>query len=139
MLALLLNPEDTVATALSDAAAGDTAEIILGREKTGRLVTALDAVPVGFKIAVSPMKKGSLVIKYGLPIGVASRDIAPGSLVHIHNIEGARGRGDLKENAKCLMSFWGSCAPMGMPARETRFSFFRSTGRSISSRPMSVG
>lgn len=32
MLALLLNPEDTVATALSDAAAGDTAEIILGRE-----------------------------------------------------------------------------------------------------------
>ena len=35
MLALLLNPEDTVATALSDAAAGDTAEIILGREKTG--------------------------------------------------------------------------------------------------------
>ena len=87
MLALLLNPEDTVATALSDAAAGDTAEIILGREKTGRLVTALDAVPFGFKIAVSPMKKGSLVIKYGLPIGVASRDIAPGSLVHIHNIE----------------------------------------------------
>lgn len=100
MLALLLNPEDTVATALSDAAAGDTAEIILGREKTGRLVTTLDAVPFGFKIAVSPMKKGSLVIKYGLPIGVASRDIAPGSLVHIHNIEGARGRGDLKENAK---------------------------------------
>ena len=75
-------------------------EIPLGREKTGRLVTALDAVPFGFKIAVSPMKKGSLVIKYGLPIGVASRDIAPGSLVHIHNIEGARGRGDLKENAK---------------------------------------
>ena len=75
-------------------------EIILGREKTGRLVTALDAVSFGFKIAVSPMKKGSLVIKYGLPIGVASRDIAPGSLVHIHNIEGARGRGDLKENAK---------------------------------------
>lgn len=33
MLALLLNPEDTVATALSDAASGDTAEIILGREK----------------------------------------------------------------------------------------------------------
>lgn len=57
MLALLLNPEDTMATALSDAAAGDTAEIILGREKTGRLVTALDAVPFGFKIAVSPMKK----------------------------------------------------------------------------------
>ena len=52
MLALLLNPEDTVATALSDAAAGDTAEIILGREKTGRLVTALDPGPFGFKIAV---------------------------------------------------------------------------------------
>ena len=89
-----------MATALSDAASGDTAEIILGREKTGRSVTALDAIPFGFKIAVRPMKKGNPVIKYGLPIGVASRDIAPGSLVHIHNIEGARGRGDLKEDAR---------------------------------------
>ena len=62
MLALLLNPEDTVATALSDAASGDTAEIILGREKTGRSVTALDAIPFGFKIAVRPMKKGNPVI-----------------------------------------------------------------------------
>ena len=57
MLALLLNPEDTVATALSDAASGDTAEIILGREKTGRSVTALDAIPFGFKIAVRPIEK----------------------------------------------------------------------------------
>ena len=139
MLALLLNPEDTVATALSDAASGDTAEIILGREKTGRSVTALDAIPFGFKIAVRTMKKGNPVIKYGLPIGVASRDIAPGSLVHIHNIEGARGRGDLKEDARLPMSFWDTCAPMDMPARETRFLFSRSTGRSISSRPMSAG
>ena len=34
-------------------------------------------------------------VKYGESIGVASSDIQEGQLVHVHNLEGARGRGDL--------------------------------------------
>jgi altronate dehydratase small subunit len=37
------------------------------------------------------------VLKYGESIGVASSDIQMGQLVHVHNLEGARGRGDLAE------------------------------------------
>ncbi len=52
-------------------------------------------IPFGFKMAVTGIARGAQVIKYGESIGIASRDISPGQLVHIHNIEGARGRGDL--------------------------------------------
>jgi altronate dehydratase small subunit len=49
----------------------------------------------GFKLALTDISKGSKVIKYGETIGLASQDIKQGQLVHIHNIEGARARGDL--------------------------------------------
>lgn len=61
-------------------------------------ICALDAVPIYHKIAVKEIKKGDCVMKYGMPIGIASCDIHIGSHVHIHNIESARGRGDKKEN-----------------------------------------
>jgi hypothetical protein len=38
---------------------------------------------------------GASVIKYGSAIGVATREIAPGTHVHTHNVSSARGRGDL--------------------------------------------
>ena len=38
-------------------------------------------------------------MKYAHVIGKASKDISVGELVHVHNIEGNRGRGDL-ENTK---------------------------------------
>jgi altronate dehydratase small subunit len=34
------------------------------------------------------------VIKYGETIGLATSDISPGEHVHVHNVEGQRGRGD---------------------------------------------
>jgi len=33
-------------------------------------------------------------VKYGEPIGIATRDIRSGQHVHVHNLESARGRGD---------------------------------------------
>jgi altronate dehydratase small subunit len=91
--ALLLTDKDNVATGLRDAAAGSDVLVRLGKKR--RHIRALERIPFGFKIAVERIPKGSQVVKYGETIGIASRDIEPGQLVHIHNIEGTRGRGDL--------------------------------------------
>jgi altronate dehydratase small subunit len=96
--ALMITAKDNVATAIQPAEPGSDVLIRVGNEV--RTVRALDAIPFGFKIAVSRIPAGSNVIKYGEPIGIASSDIEPGRLVHIHNIEGARGRGDLEKRGK---------------------------------------
>ena len=49
-------------------------------------VTVAGDVPAGHKIATRPIPAGQTVLKYGYPIGVATRDIAPGEHVHSHNL-----------------------------------------------------
>jgi altronate dehydratase small subunit len=93
--ALMVTGKDNVATALQKAESGSDVLIHVGKEV--RHVKAREPIPFGFKIAVERIPAGGSVIKYGEPIGIASRDIEAGELVHIHNIEGARGRGDLEK------------------------------------------
>ena len=45
-----------------------------------------EAVARGHKVALSDIKKGELVIKYGAPIGRATVDIQAGEWVHSHNL-----------------------------------------------------
>src|SRR3954468_2639378 len=49
-------------------------------------VTVASDVPAGHKIATRPIPSGQIVLKYGYPIGVATRDISPGEHVHSHNL-----------------------------------------------------
>src|SRR6185436_12102878 len=49
-------------------------------------VTVASDVPAGHKIATRAIPTGATVLKYGYPIGVATRDIAPGEHVHSHNL-----------------------------------------------------
>ncbi|MCK4788863.1 MAG: UxaA family hydrolase [Desulfobacteraceae bacterium] len=91
--ALRLSDKDNVATSLENIESGVVVLVRLGRDSEE--ITALERIPFGFKIAVTAISKGAPVIKYGEPIGIASQDIKKGQLVHVHNIEGARGRGDL--------------------------------------------
>jgi altronate hydrolase len=49
-------------------------------------VTVASDVPAGHKIATRSIPAGQTVLKYGYPIGVATRDIAPGEHVHSHNL-----------------------------------------------------
>ena len=91
--ALVFSPEDNVATILEDVKPGAEVLVRLGKEVSK--IKTLESIPFGFKIAVSDIAKGANVVKYGESIGIASRDIKQGELVHIHNLEGARGRGDL--------------------------------------------
>ena len=60
-------------------------------------IVAASAIPSGPKIAVRPIAGGALIHKYGQVIGRAVGAIAPGEHVHVHNVEGTRGRGDLAE------------------------------------------
>lgn len=61
----------------------------------GRIVVHItDNIPFGHKFAIRDILKGSLILKYGEPIGVARIDIKAGQHVHVHNLESKRGRGD---------------------------------------------
>jgi altronate dehydratase small subunit len=93
---LILNSADNVANALEEALPGDTIELSLDNEVV--TIQVEDRIPFGFKIAVRDISHNAPITKYGQQIGLASRDINKGTLVHIHNMAGARGRGDLKKN-----------------------------------------
>ncbi|HWM29361.1 MAG TPA: altronate dehydratase family protein [Woeseiaceae bacterium] len=43
-------------------------------------------IPSGHKIATRAIAAGEIVMKYGQPIGAATRDIAAGEHVHVHNV-----------------------------------------------------
>ena len=91
--ALMLSEKDNVATLLEDVAPGTGVLVRLGSDT--RTVKASESMSFGFKIAVSDIARGAAIIKYGEPIGIASSDIKQGDMVHVHNLEGGRGRGDL--------------------------------------------
>lgn len=96
-IALKVDDRDNVATIFAQGVAdGDQVEI---RDKRGHYETVCvhGDVPYGHKIAAAAIPQGAHVIKYGESIGAASRDIAPGEYVHIHNMEALRGRGDIRE------------------------------------------
>ena len=93
--ALMVSDKDNVATSLEDIGEGVEVQVRLGKEM--RNIKALERIPFGFKIAVVDIAEGAKVLKYGESIGLASLEIKKGKLVHIHNLEGARGRGDLEK------------------------------------------
>lgn len=91
--ALILHSMDNVATVTEDVEVGDVIEAALERDV--QRVTAEEKIPFGFKVALTDLAKDAPVYKYGEPIGKVSQPILKGHLVHIHNVEGLRGRGDL--------------------------------------------
>ena len=82
-----INPADNVAVALEAIEAGGEARF------GAAAVTAAQAVPAGHKLALRDIAQGGDIIKYGYPIGVATRRIAAGQWVHTHNVK--TGLGDL--------------------------------------------
>ena len=50
------------------------------------VVAAGDDIPTGHKVAVRAVAEGRPVRKYGEVIGIARRDIMPGTHVHVHNL-----------------------------------------------------
>ncbi len=86
---LRIAENDNVVTCLKALSAGQILELESGP------LTVRDDLPVFHKMALVPIGRGGLCYKYGQIIGRATRDIAPGEHVHVHNLESTRGRGDL--------------------------------------------
>lgn len=89
---LIVHPSDNVANAVADIEKGDD----FACDIDGRAITlkALENIPFGFKAALRDIPAGGDILKYEQVIGKASRAIKAGECVHIHNVEGTRGRGD---------------------------------------------
>jgi altronate hydrolase len=81
--------DDPVVVAVQDVPAG--APIIDN-------IFALEPIPRGHKVAVSAIRGGEYVTKFGQPIGRATEDIKPGRHVHTHNLAFEPVKGDYSRN-----------------------------------------
>lgn len=89
----VVEPSDTVATALRDVSAGET--VTVDRIDSEVPIDVVDDVEFGHKLALEDIPEGEEVTKYAKSIGNATEDIAAGEWVHVHNVESNYGRGDL--------------------------------------------
>lgn len=90
---LQINPADNVCVANRPLPAGT-------RVTCGETSFVLEqAVPLGAKLALTNLKSGDQVIKFGVPIGTLTSDAPPGSYIHTHNLRSdylkTYARGDL--------------------------------------------
>jgi len=92
-VAFQIGADDNVATLLENAAAGP----VLVRGSTGeKQLTAREPIEAAHKIAIAPIAENADVVKFGVVIGAATRAIAQGEWVHLHN---CRSRLDERSNA----------------------------------------
>lgn len=73
--AIKIHSSDNVAVALKNLTKGDLEQS----------VSLMDDIPQGHKFSLQKIMAGEEIVKYGLPIGVASKDIPAGAHVHTHN------------------------------------------------------
>lgn len=86
--AILLNPEDSVATALTDLEKGESIRVSLDHITID--VILCEDIGFGHKYALRDIAKGGEILKYGLLIGKALSDIRAGEWVHVHNCRSER-------------------------------------------------
>jgi altronate hydrolase len=106
-VAVHLRPEDNVAVAARDLAAGFEIDF------QGNRLTVARRVGLGHKLALRPIARGEPVTKYGQVIGFASRDVLPGEHVHVHNVSAAAFERDY--------AFCRDCPPPPAPAEPRYF------------------
>ena len=77
---LKIHPNDNVAVCTHVVVAGDRTEV------DGAVLEITEAVATGHKVAVCAIANGDQILKYGVVIGRATRNIAAGAHVHTHNM-----------------------------------------------------
>jgi len=83
MSCIHIHDDDNIAIVVDDISSGAQVNY-----QTSSVVAVTD-VPRFNKIALEDIPEGAKVRRYGLPIGVASRDILQGEFVHVHNLRSA--------------------------------------------------
>lgn len=112
-----IHPADTAAVALVPLAGGT---II----KTDDDVFSLtEDLPRGHKFALADIPSGAPVIKYGEPIGYASKPIRKGDWIHTHNLR--TGLGNI------LNYNWNPSPALLPPTQERSFQGFRRSDRKV--------
>lgn len=80
---LLLSAADNVLVARESAAEGTEVPLEQGSVALAR------TIPLAHKIARHDIAEGEKILKYGMPIGIATEAIPAGAHVHVHNIRSA--------------------------------------------------
>ena len=78
---IVLHPQDSVLICCRQAASGE----VIGIDDNE--VVLMQDIGLGHKIARHDLSAGDKVIRYGVPIGSATQDIATGEHVHLHNMK----------------------------------------------------
>jgi len=91
--AIQLSADDNVAVARQTLEAGT--QVAAGAVS----LLIQQTIPSGHKVALQAIAAGSVVRKYGQPIGMASTDIAAGEHVHVHNVGMVSSVGELAVGA----------------------------------------
>ena len=81
--AFQIHLRDNVATALTALQPGNT---VLHGDRMQDSVCCTEEIPCYHKIALRAIAAGEKIIKYGVPVGCAVKDIPAGAWVHLHNI-----------------------------------------------------
>lgn len=79
--AIVINPQDNVATLCEDAKQGDCIQTDAGN------IELLQDCRQGHKIALANLEAGMKVMKYNSVMGTCSQAIRAGEWVHTHNLE----------------------------------------------------
>lgn len=79
--AVILHELDNVAVLPQPAQAGDSIRTSDGT------VSIRERIPTGHKVAIRPIAQGESIFKYGVVIGLAEQNIAPGEWVHTQNVK----------------------------------------------------
>lgn len=115
-LGIKIHGKDNVAVAIAPIPGGSEISI------SGTDITLAENIPQGHKFALLPIKKGETILKYGNPIGTASRDIQQGEWVHTHNIKTTLG--------EVLEYTYEKCTDFTMSKEDAFFQgFVRENGR----------
>ena len=84
-LYLRIEPGDDLVVALADLPAGQTVEL----RSVGQTLELVDSVPAKHKFTVRSLKIGDPMTMYGAVVGVATKPIPAGGLIHTENVRHA--------------------------------------------------
>ena len=88
---LVHDRKDTVGVVVvEDLKAGTDMLGVVTHDNSDFRITAKHDIPIGHKVALSDIRSGDTVWKYGQDIGKAVADIAKGEHVHVHNVKTKR-------------------------------------------------
>lgn len=82
--------EDNVGVAVVDIKAGENVNGWLMEDDEEIAIKSTSDIPLGHKIALNDISKGSKVLKYNVVIGQATQDIKQGEHVHTQNLKTMR-------------------------------------------------